>query len=514
MSDRAPARGFAVALGAGLALYAWLWWRLAFVCDDAYISLRYARHLAAGIGLRFNAVESPPVEGYSNLLWVLWLALFERLGIDGPRAAIASSALCGAALLVLVLRFARARLALEGAGLAATALAAASLPPFVVWASGGLETMACALAAFAAFDALARDPLRPRALAAGLCGAAAALLRVDGPLWALLALCAAWVAAPDGRRAATLRAGLGALALVLAAFVAQTAFRLGYHGDWIPNTARAKGGLSALRLERGAKYVGALLAELPFLLLLPLAASRTRVGLACAAFALATAGYAAFVGGDFMAMGRFLVPAMPFVALCFALLAARLERRPVALAALTLAVVGSSLLAAFDAAPVPQRLRQALHFRWNEPLAKSEARQRADMQERAQAWAQIGRAVGACVAPGKSLVLPNLGAISYYSEVHALDPFGLIDPEIARREAPARRVSPGHDKAVPSSYFHARRPDYLGAWIAPAGAPPETGLPPGFAGSELARVAGLETHALGEGLELRLLRVDWAEAGR
>lgn len=514
-AGRAQARAFAWALGAGLSLYAFLAWRLAFVCDDAYISLRYARRLAQGQGLRFNLLESPPVEGYSNLLWVLILAPFEGLGLDGPLAAIGLSALCGAWLVALVLRFARTRLELDGGGLLGLALVTASLPPLAVWATGGLETMACALATFAAFDALARDPARPRALHAGLWGAAAALLRVDGPLWAVLALSAAWLAAPDGRRAATLRSAAGACGLVLAAFAAQTAFRLGYHHEWIPNTARAKGGLSALRLERGAKYVGTLAAELPFLVLLPIAAAfRGRVGAACAAFVLACAGYAVFVGGDFMAMGRFLVPAMPFAALGFAVLALPLSRRPLALWAFAAAVVGSSLLSAFDAAPLPQRVRQALHFRWNEPVAKSEARQRRDMEERAGAWAQVGRALGQKLPPGRSLVLPNLGAMAYYSEVHALDPFGLIDPEVARRPALARRVSPGHDKLVPTSYFNPRRPDYLGAWIAPAGAPPEAGLPPGFAQSELARAAGIETHALEGGLELRLLRVDWAEVGQ
>ena len=67
-------RRLAPALAAALAAYAWLALCFDFVCDDAYISFRYARHLASGMGLRFNPAEVPPVEGYSNLLWVLWLA--------------------------------------------------------------------------------------------------------------------------------------------------------------------------------------------------------------------------------------------------------------------------------------------------------------------------------------------------------------------------------------------------------------------------------------------------------
>ena len=40
--------------------------RLAWVCDDAFISYRYAEHLASGMGLVYNTGEA--VEGYTNFL--------------------------------------------------------------------------------------------------------------------------------------------------------------------------------------------------------------------------------------------------------------------------------------------------------------------------------------------------------------------------------------------------------------------------------------------------------------
>src|SRR5260221_640790 len=55
--------------------------RLAWLCDDAYISFRYADNLVHGLGLVFNAGER--VEGYSNFLWTLGIALGIRLGV-GP----------------------------------------------------------------------------------------------------------------------------------------------------------------------------------------------------------------------------------------------------------------------------------------------------------------------------------------------------------------------------------------------------------------------------------------------
>src|SRR5206468_2965600 len=42
--------------------------------DDALISMRFARNLAAGHGLVWNAGQAP-VEGYTNFLWTVWMAV-------------------------------------------------------------------------------------------------------------------------------------------------------------------------------------------------------------------------------------------------------------------------------------------------------------------------------------------------------------------------------------------------------------------------------------------------------
>src|SRR5262249_9749616 len=48
--------------------------------EDAMISMRYARHLAAGHGLVWNIGEAP-LEGFTNLLWVLWMTVAHLLGL-------------------------------------------------------------------------------------------------------------------------------------------------------------------------------------------------------------------------------------------------------------------------------------------------------------------------------------------------------------------------------------------------------------------------------------------------
>src|SRR5262249_17994384 len=92
--------GLAALFAAGYA------WQLRWSCDDAYISSRYAQHLVEGHGLRFNLdPREPPVEGYTNFLWTLWLALGMALGCvrDAVEtfASVSGSLLHGATVLLL-----------------------------------------------------------------------------------------------------------------------------------------------------------------------------------------------------------------------------------------------------------------------------------------------------------------------------------------------------------------------------------------------------------------------------
>jgi hypothetical protein len=66
-------------LGVGYALLVrWTW---PFTLDDAYITLRYSRHLAAGHGVVWN-VGAAPVEGDTSTLWMLIGAVPHALGVN------------------------------------------------------------------------------------------------------------------------------------------------------------------------------------------------------------------------------------------------------------------------------------------------------------------------------------------------------------------------------------------------------------------------------------------------
>src|SRR6476620_11841194 len=67
--------------------------------DDAYITFRYARHLAEGYGFGAWNHTGEHVEGYSSLLWMLLLAGAARVGVD---VLVASKVLGIAAALIVI----------------------------------------------------------------------------------------------------------------------------------------------------------------------------------------------------------------------------------------------------------------------------------------------------------------------------------------------------------------------------------------------------------------------------
>ena len=228
-----------------------------FTTDDAYISLRYARHLVAGEGLRWNVGEAP-VEGYSNFSFVLAGAAALAAGFDPVLVLklLGAASMLGVLLLLPAFEERGARAAL---GLAAGFLWL-RYPWVPIWSASGFETATYALVALAALalagggaDALERaEPARARrALAlAGVLVLVAALTRPEGPLVGV-AIAAGAVAegvrrrpgTTDGRRAGWRRtwAIVAPVALVSALpYALYLGFKLAWFGDLIPNSVRCK----------------------------------------------------------------------------------------------------------------------------------------------------------------------------------------------------------------------------------------------------------------------------------
>ncbi|NOT29205.1 MAG: hypothetical protein HOP15_02020, partial [Planctomycetes bacterium] len=327
-----------------------------FLPDDAFISFRYARNWAAGQGLCFNPGDAAPVEGYSNFLFVAMGAVLERLGLEQVFWLPLLCACAGSLLLWLVYRCARVELGLgRRPAWLATALLGWSAP-FAVWSTSGLETMPYALFFFATVERLCLRRGGAATWSAVGLGLLLALTRVEGIAWALLVFPLLFVLArrADGE---SVRRPLARYGVVLVlGYGLYFAWRWSTFGQLFPATVHAKVGFSLERLARGGDYVMTQVLSSPWLLALvpgafvALRRERRGLGVTLVLLPLGLAAYAALVGGDWMSFGRFLVPALPFVALLAAWLLAGVERRfgaPAAGAAGTL-LVALAVLPGFD----------------------------------------------------------------------------------------------------------------------------------------------------------------------
>lgn len=289
------------------------------IIDDAYISGRYAWQLAHGHGLVFNPGQC--VEGYSNLLWTVLLALPLRLGLPLAPVAFAGGLAGGLVALWQTRRLARA-LALPAWASTVTMLALALCVPFWLAATNGLEGgLYAALVA-----ATVADTLTGCAGRASVWGSLAALTRPEGAL--LLPLCAGYCLLTRQRRAAA-----PLLAPWLGTLVVLTLWRLAYYGALIPNTVTAKDGPHdpvrlALTVLLGVQYWGSFIAAAPGLVggaLLALAlAPRCRAAWLPLAVMVAQLPTTLLNGGDWMPHIRLLIVFAPLLAPLAALTLVRL----------------------------------------------------------------------------------------------------------------------------------------------------------------------------------------------
>ena len=458
--------------------YALLVYRFWYVTDDAFISFRYAQNLVRGHGLRFNLGEHVPVEGYSNFLWVMICAVFELFHLDVTFWPLLLSAACGTVLLWLVFDLLRRRLELNLIVVALATLSLACFPPFAVWSTSGMATVPFALLVFVTFDRLVLRRESPDGVGGGVAGLLLALIRIEGVAWAAVILILAIVSRRLARQR-VLRPLIVFALIVGVGYALYFAWRYSYYQMPLPNTAYAKADLDAARLTRGLNYVVS--HELTFLTpilivpgsLLALRRKRLALGLPIAAMAWAFPAYAVLVTGDFMAMGRFLVPGLAFSTILLAWVLNDLWgqgrlRRGASVGVGLLAIV-IALLPAWDRHLVPQSVRERFRFRFNKPAFDSEYRRWHHQAQNTRDWSKRGKALRSYAAQRRlpdqhpSYAIGGIGGTAYYSDLYIYDWHGLVTPEVARRELDpdSELRSPGHDKKVPRNYFLKHNPTIL-----------------------------------------------------
>jgi hypothetical protein len=453
------------AAGAGVYLAARLYW----MCDDAFITFRYADNLVHGHGLVFNAGER--VEGYTNLLWTLWIALGIAAGSSAEAWAGFWGIACFAATLALLAQ--RGWSIAHSAGIAwpipVAAVLAAVHHEGAVFATSGLETSAFTLLVFAGYmlvcpasptrepsiataaasEGRARVAPARRLAAAGAVLALASLTRPDGVLFA--AVCGAWIlAGRDLRGAVAFAAGFAAL------WLPATIWRVAYYGELFPNTYYAKS--AALSWwSQGAFYAKIYFERYwPLLLAIPAAAVARprRAGALELALAVVYTLYVMRVGGDFM-FGRLVLPVAPFLAILVERgLGALLARRPVIRAALA-AALAVAMVAMPSAVDRHRRPRGITDERDAYTVVLAGWAQRADDNGAVLATLFDGLPITVCFFGAQArLVYRSRVATAIECET------GLTDAAIARQELRERgRV--GHEKHAQLPYLLARRVDFV-----------------------------------------------------
>jgi arabinofuranosyltransferase len=414
VSDRALARAL---LAAAVVVAAAAAWRASIdTLDDAFISFRAVHNAVAGRGLTFNP-GAPPVESFSNPLFVLLLAPFAALGVPLPLAAALLGALGLGLVVVATHRLARA------SGLGALAEAAAlsatlGATPLVYFGLTGLETSLYAgLLAAALARSVARGASDPLAC---VLWALAASSRPEAPLPVLLALVSLATRPLDRRAWAPFVVVLGTLGVLELA-------RIAYYGDVVPNTFHAKPPGTADHDPStfgplvGLAYVARF--SLGLGLVLPLgAAVAVREGKGTpalrGALALVLGGlvFALYAGGDWMPMGRYLVPYVPFVALAGAAGIEALARRGSVRAGVALGLAGAAALAG----SVDQLTELVLHAR-DYPYHVMGSRDSIAAIERMRPH----------LPPGARVVAFRIGALGDVGGYHVIDLLGLVDRRIA-----------------------------------------------------------------------------------
>lgn len=431
-----------------------------FVCDDAYISFVYARNFAEHGQLVFN-LDADPVEGYTNFLWTLLLAVVMKLGIAPEISARILGTAFGIGTLVVTFRLTDRLVgrATPWSALPAGFLALSS--GYAAWCSGGLETQM-----FTFFCVLGIHQYVAGALPrSGLAFAFAALTRPEGILVfgvAVLHRFATNLAAE--RRLLPRRDEWLWGAAFLAVYAPYFALRWWYYGYPLPNTAYVKTGFevsdayAAKMAKQGRYYVWQWASQSKAIWAAPLALlgvwRHPRFGSLVLALTGVYLYYAYSVGGDFMGLHRFVMPLFVTTALLAALglvqLREWLPRLPAA-GAVALAVVVAGFFGTSQS-----RLSRASQ------VAKDDSGidRPGYLKQYADDRALVGKALRPLIRPHELSFVGGVGVQPYYGRMRAFDVFGLVSERVAH-EVPPTRPRAGHQKWAPKELVLAHRPTYI-----------------------------------------------------
>jgi arabinofuranosyltransferase len=438
--------------------------------DDTFISFRYARNLANNLGLVFNPGER--VEGYTNFLWVVILAVSQALGLKISMVSKIYAAAATLGTLLLIYFLARKLFASYQHEYVFVAL------PILVFVCQGTQAryvvsgMETALFTFLLTLSVTLMLFDPKPWLAGLSFALTAMTRPEGVMYFGIAAAALvvhnWL---RNRSWDALKPVLGMVLVFVVVYGSYFLWRYSYFGYLLPNTFYAKAsGFQWDRLTRGWGVLLELLSWWRIYLLLGLALlsiiswRRNWAWPLFATMMAATFVYFIYVGGDFTVWfgPRFLMPVLPMLLLLASEGLARISEIKIPL----------QIVSVIQIALIVGLLVIAYGYSWPDPEVLE-----LYFNPQMRAWAEMGRWIEANTPADYSIATDAAGLIPYYSERYAIDMFGLTDVHIAHLELEnLGQGTVAHEKTDPW-YVLERRPDCIvSTWMDQEGNAVSSGL--------------------------------------
>lgn len=407
--------------------------------DDAMISMQYARNLAEGNGLVWNA-GGERVEGFSNPLWVAYMAVFHLFSL--PSSAISLTIqISGAVFLLanLVMVWLIAREYFEGQ---LAPLLAIFLTAFYFhlnnWALQGMEIGLLALLLSASvWLALRASKSKRFSVWPYILLSIGTWVRID--MVVPLVVFTAFFAWKDSKhRRGHITWGFGLLA---GSMLLQTALRLWYFGEWLPNTYYLKVvGIPLIdRIQRGLEVLGGFIwGSGWFLMLLPLlllAVWPDAPTLLFFALLLGQIAYSVSVGGDAWehkgGANRFIALAMPLFFLLFVQTLDKVRRM---LATPKTSLLTRALSHVALAAIVFTSLFSFNVINENNPVDKWITLKRPPFVAGTQRYVTLGLLINEITDEDASVAVVTAGNIIYFAERTGIDMLGKSDKVVARSQ--------------------------------------------------------------------------------
>jgi len=427
---------------------------LSWTSDDAFISYRYAKNLNNGHGLVFNPGEK--IEGYSNFLWVMILAVFDYFGIP-PHWAAKIFPFCISLLSIFLIFKTAQAYGLNKLSSSLCSLFLSTSSSFAYYSMSGLETAIYTfLLLLSVFINEKYESESNKKSLFYLYGTllAITLIRPEGILFLMISSGYHFLKKVVTGKGVHLKKVIQAQLLAFSIYAFLILLRYWYYSDILPNTYYAKPPGTFVELGYNALFVNFMNAFFSgsFLLifLIPLLVKKIYLKkyayplLICLA-QLIFMSYA----GDWMALGRFFLPILPLFIILTVILSQKFILRIQHPFYKKLVMLSFVVIWIFFLASNVSQTSQALVNKYEYPYSVMNSKKLIELRER----------LNRNYPNAKKIATRRIGAISYYSNQKIIDILGLTDKKIASNIKTIKNIEKQND--VNSKIVLEKEPDLI-----------------------------------------------------